>query len=98
MQNSNVSLESEPNDSATEFRTALNFIVGSIEYSYQRDIGDEETWNALNEAFAEFHRLDSIIRERGQPDELVEWEQLMTYVQEQEKLFRENESSRQDDV
>ena len=98
MENSNVSLESETDASATEIRTALNFIVGSIEYYYQRGIADEETLNALKEAFAEFHRLDAIIRQRGQPDELVEWEQLMAYAQEKEQIFREIEGSREDDV
>jgi valyl-tRNA synthetase len=50
-----------------EISTALNFIVGSIEYYYQQGIADEETRNALKEAFANFHKLDVIIRERAQP-------------------------------
>ena len=85
-------------DSATEISTALNFIIGSIEYYYQRGIADEETLNALKEAFAEFHRLDAIIRERAQPDELVEWEELITYVREKEQIVREIEISRQGDL
>jgi hypothetical protein len=88
----------ETDDGATEISTALNFIVGSIEYYYQRGIADDETLTALKEAFAEFHRLDAIIRERAQPDELVEWEELISYVREKEEAVREIEISRQDDL
>ena len=88
----------ETDDGATEISTALNFIVGSIEYYYQRGIADEETLTALKEAFAEFHRLDAIIRERAQPDELVEWEKLIAYVREKEQAVREIEISRQEDL
>jgi|GEM_PF-6366437 len=82
-------------DGATEISTALNFIVGSIEYYYQRGIADEESRNALKETFADFHRLDAIIRERARPDQLVDWEELIAFVQEQEQVFREIESSRE---
>lgn len=86
----------EADDGRTEISTTLNFIVGSIEYYYQRGIADEETLTALKEAFAEFHRLDAIIRERAQPDELVEWEKLIAYVREKEQIVREIEISRED--
>ena len=85
-------------ESETEIRTALNFIIGSIEYYYRRGIADEETLTAMKESFAEFHRLDAIIRERAQPDELVEWEKLITYVREKEQIVREIEISRQGDL
>ena len=88
-------LQRETDDSATEISTALNFIVGSIEYYSQRGIADEETRNALKEAFADFHRLDPIIRERAQPDLLVEWEELIAFVQEQEQVFRETQCRRE---
>ena len=91
-------LQRVTDDGATEISTALNFIVGSIEYYYQRGIADEETITALKEAFAEFHRLDAIIRERAQPHELVEWEELITYVREKEQIVREIEISRQGDL
>lgn len=81
----------QPDESETEISTALNFIIGSIEYYYQRGIGDEETWNALKEAFADFHRLDSIVRARAQPEELVHWEQLIALVEEKEEMCREIE-------
>jgi hypothetical protein len=47
----------QPDESETEICTALNFIIGSIEYYYQRGKGDEETWNALKEAFAEIPQI-----------------------------------------
>jgi len=81
----------QPDESETEICTALNFIIGSIEYYYQRGKGDEETWDALKEAFAEFHRLDAIVRARPQPDELVDWEQLIALVEEKEEMCREIE-------
>ena len=88
----------ETDDGATEIRTTLNFIIGSIEYYYQRGIADEETLTAMKESFAEFHRLDAIIGERAQPDELVEREKLIAYVREKEQAVREIEISRQGDL
>jgi hypothetical protein len=87
--------ERETDDGPTEISTALNFIVGSIEYYYQRGIADEENRNALRETFADFHKLDAIIRERAQPDQLVDWEKLIAFVREQEQVFMEIESSRE---
>jgi len=52
----------------------------------------------MKESFAEFHRLDAIIGERAQPDELVEWEKLIAYVREKEQAVREIEISRQGDL
>ena len=92
-EDSNV--QPETDDGAAEISTALNFIVGSIEYYYQRGIADEESRNALKETFADFHKLDAIIRERAQPDQLVDWEKLIAFVQEQEQVFREIETSRE---
>ncbi len=92
-EDSKVPPEIETDASASEISTALDFITGSIEYYYQRGIADEETLNALKEAFAEFHRLDVIIRERGQAEELSEWEPLMTYIQEKEQIVMGIESS-----
>jgi hypothetical protein len=85
----------QPDKSETEISTALNFIVGSIEYYYQRGIADEENRTALKETFADFHKLDAIIRERAQPDQLVDWEKLIAFVQQQEQVFMEIESSRE---
>ena len=88
-------MEREINDGVTEIGAALNFITGSIEYQYLRGIGDHETCDALNEAFAEFHRLDPIVRARAKADEMVEWEKLMGLVEEKEQVFREIERGRE---
>ena len=95
-EDSNV--QPEFDESEAEIRTAFDFILGSVEYYYQRGIADDETLTALKESFAEFHRLDAIFRERGQPDELVEWEILIAYVREKEQIVREIEISRQGDL
>ena len=63
-EDSNVQRETD--DGAAEISTALNFIVGSIEYYYQRGKGDEETRNALKEAFAEIPQIRSY-RPRPRP-------------------------------
>ena len=87
--------EAEANNGVTDISTSLNFIIGSIEYHNQRGMADEETLPALHEAFAEFHRLDELVRKRAQPEELPEWEQLIAYVEEKEQVLREIESSRE---